>query len=78
MKTAISIDEGVYTEAEDTARELGLSRSKLYSLAIEEYIQNHKPDMVMERLNEVYGKSNPEMDNDLKNTQLDLLSRAEW
>jgi metal-responsive CopG/Arc/MetJ family transcriptional regulator len=78
MKTAISIDENVYTEAEDTARELGLSRSKLYTLAIEEYIQNHKPDMVMEQLNTVYGKRDSEMDSDLKRSQLDLLSRAEW
>jgi hypothetical protein len=37
MKTAISIEDDIFTEAELTAKEMGLSRSKFYSKAILEF-----------------------------------------
>jgi metal-responsive CopG/Arc/MetJ family transcriptional regulator len=40
MKTAISIDGPLLEEADRTARTLGLSRSRLVSLALTEYRGN--------------------------------------
>jgi hypothetical protein len=78
MKTAISINDDVYREAELTAQELGLSRSKLYSLAILEFIQTHKPDAITSKLNEVYDKNNSKLEDDIIQTNYDLLSNEEW
>ena len=38
IKTAISVDESTYMRAEELARRLKMSRSKLYSLAMDDYL----------------------------------------
>jgi hypothetical protein len=78
MKTAISISDDVFQEAEQTARQLGFSRSKLYSMAILEFIQNHKPAAITAKLNEVYSTNDSTLDDDLLQANYDLLSRDEW
>jgi metal-responsive CopG/Arc/MetJ family transcriptional regulator len=78
MKTAISINDDIYREAEMTAQELGLSRSKLYSLAIKEFIQTHKPEAVTSKLNAVYDKIDSKLEDDIAQTNYDLLSNEEW
>ena len=38
MKTAVSVDDELITEADRAAREMGVSRSRLFSLALEAYL----------------------------------------
>jgi metal-responsive CopG/Arc/MetJ family transcriptional regulator len=78
MKTAISIDTEIYEKAEDAARQMGVSRSKIYSLAIAEYMQNHISERVTERLNQVYKNGDPGLDEDIKQAQYDLLAGEDW
>ncbi|QEN03345.1 ChpI protein [Thiospirochaeta perfilievii] len=58
MKTAISIPDNVYNDAEITAKELGLARSQLYVLAIKEFIEHHSKDRITEKLNCLFSKEN--------------------
>src|SRR5258708_4054186 len=60
MKTAISIPENVYADAQRLARKLKKSRSQLYSEAIAEYIARHDDDEVTEAMNRVCDASDPE------------------
>jgi predicted transcriptional regulator len=53
MKTAISIPDEVFEDAERLARRLKTSRSRLYSRAIAEYIARHSTDDVTEALDRV-------------------------
>jgi metal-responsive CopG/Arc/MetJ family transcriptional regulator len=53
MKTAISVPDDVFAEAERLAKKLKKSRSQLYSHAIREYVARHSDDSVTEILNEV-------------------------
>lgn len=46
MKTAISIPDDLYADAERLARTLRVSRSRLYSLAMREYLARHSGDQV--------------------------------
>ena len=78
MKTAISIDEGLYKAAENYSRSTGVSRSRLYSNAIKEYLQNRTPDFVTEKMNEYYGKNESELPEDLKTASYRLFDRVEW
>jgi antitoxin component of RelBE/YafQ-DinJ toxin-antitoxin module len=78
MKTAISIDEAVYRDAEGAAAEMGLSRSRLYTLAIGEYLRNHRSDTITERLNQYYRDHEAVLDDDIKQAAYDLLSREDW
>jgi len=50
MKTAISIPDELFTEADELARELKQSRSQLYSRAVREYVARHSSDSVTSAL----------------------------
>ena len=55
MKTAISIPDRIYFEAETTAQNLGISRSALYLNALTEYLKKNNRKNITKKLNEVYG-----------------------
>ena len=54
MKTAISIDDGLLQEVDETARLMGLSRSRLFSMAVGDFLQRHRQEQMLLQLNEVY------------------------
>jgi len=54
MKTAISLPDKVFLAAEQTARYMGVKRSQLFVLALEEYINRHNGELITKKLNEVY------------------------
>ena len=54
MKTAISLSDTLFQKAEETAQYMGISRSKLFVKALEEYIIKHNGEMITKKLNEVY------------------------
>jgi antitoxin component of RelBE/YafQ-DinJ toxin-antitoxin module len=78
MKTAISIDETIYREAEGAATEMGLSRSRLYTLAVQEFIRNHRSDTITEQLNQYYRDHKAVLDDDIKQAAYELLSQEDW
>jgi metal-responsive CopG/Arc/MetJ family transcriptional regulator len=78
MKTAISIDKQLFEDAERFSRIAGLSRSRLYSVAVGEYIRNHTPDIITEKLNSYYGNAESKIDDDLKETAYRLFAKEEW
>lgn len=51
MKTAVSLPERVFREAERHAKRTRKSRSQLYADALSEYLARHAPDAVTEALN---------------------------
>jgi len=55
-KTAISLPNTLFEVAEQTAQYMGIPRSRLFALALEEYISRHNGEMITQKLNEVYGK----------------------
>ena len=66
MKTAISISDTLFEEAEKTARYMGIPRSKLYVIALEDYISRNNGEMITQKLNDVYSKIDKnEFDRDL-------------
>jgi len=54
MKTAISLDDDLLQAADEAARQMGLSRSRLFAVAISEFLQRQKKDRMLRQLNEVY------------------------
>lgn len=51
MKTAISLPDEVFEQAEKAARRLNLSRSELYSKALVEYLARHTDSQVTAAIN---------------------------
>lgn len=78
MKTAISIPDPVFQAAEKMAHNLGMSRSELFSVAIAEYMNNHKYQNVTESLNKIYQENNSVLDNEISAMQLHAIQEDEW
>jgi metal-responsive CopG/Arc/MetJ family transcriptional regulator len=78
MKTAISIPENIYRDAEDAAKRLGMTRSRLYSAAIADFLNRYRKDDIKVKLNEVYASGSPGVDPVLAAMQLASLSQEEW
>lgn len=70
MKTAVSIPDRVYKAAERTAKRMGVSRSRLYTMAIEKLLATERQRGVTESLNEVYKTEDSSIDPVLMAMQL--------
>jgi hypothetical protein len=57
MKTAISIPDSIFEEAERLAKNRGWSRSELYANAVAAYVNSERFSGVRERLDTVYGQN---------------------
>ena len=62
MKTAVSIPDDVFEEAERLAMDLQTSRSQLYSRALREFVARHAPDRLTEAMNRVVDVVGSEID----------------
>ena len=78
MKTAISLPDDLFKKAESLASRLGVSRSRLYALALEDYIARHQARRVSERLDAVYGTESSNVDTSIAAAQSTVLKRSEW
>lgn len=78
MKTAISLPESLFRSANGLAQRLGMSRSRLFATAVEEFIAKHRAEKVTERLNDVYTTATSRMDPLLTRAQKRVSSRGEW
>ena len=78
MKTAISIPDEIFNEAEGLASRLGISRSQLYAKAVAEYTKQCKTVNVTEKLNQVYSQEKGTLDKELSFMQLRSLEKEEW
>jgi predicted transcriptional regulator len=54
VKTAISIQASLFDQVKDLAEELQIPRSRLFTLAVEEFIKRHENRSILHALNEVY------------------------
>ena len=57
MKTAVSLPDDLFEQAERLARRLRKSRSRLYAEAVREYMTRHDPDAITATLDQVYGEN---------------------
>ena len=78
MKTAISIPDHLFQQAEELAESLNASRSQLYARAVAEYIERHRSENVRHKLDEVYGRVESHLDPSLEIMQLISLPQEEW
>ena len=77
MKTAVSIPDGIFRQAEKVARKLGIPRSQLFARALEEFIRNHDRKNVTSRLDEIYSDAGPKEDHFLEASVRDLRQATE-
>ena len=78
MKTAISIPDEIFKKAERLARRLGISRSHLYRLAVEDYVKKRRPESITNAMNRVLDKVEASGDEFVSSAAQRVLARTEW
>ena len=78
MKTAISLPDDLYADAERLAGALKVSRSRLYSLALREYVARHAPDHVTEALDSLFAADHAGDDTFAAQAARRTLRDSEW
>lgn len=78
MKTAVSIPDDVFEEAERLVAELQTSRSQLYSRALQEFVARHAPDRLTDAMNRVLDEVGAEVDELTAKASRQVLERVEW
>jgi metal-responsive CopG/Arc/MetJ family transcriptional regulator len=69
VKTAISIQKALFQQAEEIAKEMKISRSRLFVLAVEEFIRRYQNRLLLEEIN----RSTLELDE----TEMELLHKTQ-
>lgn len=80
MKTAISIPDRLFEAAERLAGQLGISRSRLFQMAVAAFLEEHRQDGVTETLDGIYGPGGEtaEVDALLMHLQGASIAREDW
>ena len=62
IKTAISLQKTLFDQVEALAREKKVSRSRLFVMALEDYLRREENRKLAKQLTEVYGEPDPDQE----------------
>ena len=78
MKTAVSIPDDVFEDAERLASKLQTSRSKLYARALAEFVARHDDDRVTALMDEAVREAGGQRDTFVAAAARQSMQRVEW
>jgi len=78
MKTAVSVPDDLYQQAERLARRTRKSRSRLFSDALREYVAHHAPEEVTEAMNRVCANAGQAKNPFVSSAARRMLERSVW
>jgi predicted transcriptional regulator len=78
MKTAVSIPDDVFADAERLASRLHTSRSQLYARALAEFVARHDDDRITSDMNQAVREAGEEAEAFVKAAARQSLQRVEW
>ncbi|MEA2163378.1 MAG: hypothetical protein QOK37_1505 [Thermoanaerobaculia bacterium] len=78
MKAAVSIPDPVFKAADKLARHMGVSRSRLYSIALEHFVQEHDDKAITAKVNEICALESTALDPVLQSIQFRSIEKNRW
>ena len=82
VKTAVSIEESLFKEADELATEMNTSRSKLFEMAVSEFVQRQKNKQLFEKINAAYDDTPDDSERKLRQAMKvehhQLLEKEQW
>ncbi|MBL8098725.1 MAG: hypothetical protein JNK81_06060 [Anaerolineales bacterium] len=82
VKTAISIQKSLFQQAEEIAKEMKISRSRLFVLAVEDFIRRYQNQLLLDEINLAYSDSFDEKEQDefrrIQRKSLKSIEGNEW
>ena len=82
VKTAISLRQPLFDDVNDLANELNISRSKVFVLAVEDFLKKYENKKMLSKINEAFSDSPDEKEietnNLMKSKQRKILESEKW
>jgi hypothetical protein len=78
MKTEISVPNPIYEAAQRLAKDLGMSLSEFYVVALAAYVATYQNGDITKRLDEVYAKENSKLEPGLVAIQIASIGEEKW
>ncbi|MBI2873692.1 MAG: ribbon-helix-helix protein, CopG family [Firmicutes bacterium] len=80
MKTAVSIPDKIFEQAESLARRTNKSRSQLFSEALREYLARHTPEEITQAMDRVLAELEPkqQVDEFVSAAAYRVMERSDW
>ena len=75
IKTAISLDEHLFNEIKETARDLNTSRSGVIRQALLEFMERRRNQRLLDQLNEAYKDEPTEEEEDIARSMREVQQR---
>lgn len=79
VKTAISVEKSLFDHIDQLAHTLSIPRSRLFVIAVKEYLDRHESQWMLDRLKEAYsdGGDKEEVER-MMPLQREVAEREEW
>ena len=78
MNTAVLLDINAFREAEKEAKHLRITIPEFCSVAIQEFVKNNKKSEITRQLDDFYSTHKAKIDEDILQTQYDLIEEEDW
>ncbi|MDQ3634222.1 MAG: hypothetical protein M3405_06895 [Acidobacteriota bacterium] len=78
MKTAISVPDDIFELSEKLAKQLKVSRSKIFAMGVKKLAEEYDDDEITKQLNEFYENDPVELDPIIMQMALMSLPKEEW
>jgi hypothetical protein len=78
MKTAISVSDDIFELSERLAKQLKVSRSKIFAMGVEKLGKELGKDEIIKKLNDFYGENKAEIDPVMSKISALSLHHDEW
>ena len=78
MKTAVSIPDDIFKDAERLVSRMQISRSRLYAQALTEFVARHDDDRITASMNRIIDEVDPENDDFTRKAARQTLRRVDW
>ena len=82
VKTAISLDEKLFDKVNKLANELHVSRSRLFTLAMKDYLKKQENQTLLAKLNDAYAdhpdKEERKISSSMKSKHGKIMEQEPW
>lgn len=78
MKVALSIPDELFASGENLSKRLGVTRSRLYAIALAEFVAKNRGRKITERLDAVYRTEDGRLPPAIRRLQRRSLPRGPW
>ena len=82
VKTAISLDENLFNKVNEIAHELHVSRSRVFTLAVIDYLEKQENISLLAQINEAYDdqptKEEESILNSMRKSHKEMSEKEQW